>query len=312
VSTVAPNVKDGLLSPGPLSANQLKRKQGWSRRLPLMPALIFTIVVTQLPFVVTLWYSFHRWDFLKPGSFSFNGLQNYTKPFGDQFFWAAALHTVVITFGTVLLSTIFGTIIAVLLDKPIFGQGVARTLLITPFLIMPVAASLIWRHGFLDATYGFLNWIIRSLGFDSVAFTSKHALFSVILVLVWQWTPFMMLIILSGLQSQSGEILEAARVDGANGFDLFRRITMPHLRSYIELGALLGSIYLLQTFDTVDQLVGGSPNARNLPYFIYQRSIGGGWKFGQASAFGVVVVVATIVLANLALRLISTLLESDN
>jgi sorbitol/mannitol transport system permease protein len=211
----------------------------------------------------------------------------------------------------VMLSTIFGTVLAVLLDKPIFGQGFVRTLLITPFLIMPVAASLIWRHGFLDATYGFLNWIIRSLGFDNVAFTSKHALFSVVLVLVWQWTPFMMLIILSGLQSQSSEVLEAARVDGANGFDLFRRITLPHLRSYIELGALLGSIYLLQTFDTVDQLVGGSPNARNLPYFIYQRSIGGGWKFGQASAFGVIVVIATIVLANLALRLISSLLDSD-
>jgi sorbitol/mannitol transport system permease protein len=284
----------------------------WSRRLPLLPALIFTVIVTQLPFVVTLWYSLHKWDFLKPGSFKFNGIDNYIKPFKDQFFRAAAVHTVVITVGTVIIASIFGTLLAVLLDKKFFGQGFVRTLLITPFLIMPVAASLIWRHGFLDATYGFVNWMLRGFGFANVNFTSGHPLFSVILVLVWQWTPFMMLITLSGLQSQTAEVLEAARVDGANGVALFRRITIPHLRPYLELGALLGSIYLLQTFDTVDQLVGGAPDAKNVPYFIYQKSIGGGWKFGQASAYGIVVVIVTIVLANLTLRLISSLLQGDN
>ena len=288
----------------------LRRRQ-WSRRMPLLPALLFTIVVTQLPFLVTIWYSIHRWDFLKPHSFKFNGFQNFTKPMSDQFFRLAVLHTVEITVGTVIIATVFGTILALLLDKSFFGQGFVRTLLITPFLIMPVAASLIWRHGFLDATYGFVNWIIHSAGGSKIAFTSKYPLFSVVLVLVWQWTPFMMLIILAGLQSQTSEVLEAARVDGASALQTFRSLTLPHLRSYLELGALLGSIYLLQTFDTVDQLVGGAPDARNVPYFIYQRSIGGGWKFGQASAFGVVVVVATIILANLALRLISTLLESD-
>ncbi len=286
-------------------------RQQWSRRLPLLPALIFTIVVTQLPFLVTIWYSLHRWDFLKVGSFKWIGLENYTKPLSDQFFRAAVLHTVIITVGTVLVGTILGTILALLLDKPFFGQGFIRTLLITPFLIMPVAASLIWRHGFLDATYGFLNWIVESLGQNRIPFTSKYPLFSVVLVLVWQWTPFMMLIILAGLQSQTADVLEAARVDGASPTQMFRSITLPHLKPYLELGALLGSIYILQTFDTVDQLVGGAPDARNVPYFIYQRSIGGGWKFGQASAYGVVVVIATIIIANLALRLISSLLDAD-
>lgn len=287
----------------------LKRQQ-WSRRLPLLPALIFTIVVTQLPFLITIWYSLHRWDFLKVGSFKWVGLQNYTKPLTDQFFRAAAWHTVLITVGTVLIGTILGTILSLLLDKPFFGQGFVRTLLITPFLIMPVAASLIWRHGFLDATYGFLNWIVELLGQNRIPFTSKYPLFSVILVLVWQWTPFMMLITLAGLQSQTADVLEAARVDGAGPFQMFRSITLPHLKPYLELGALLGSIYIVQTFDTVDQLVGGAPDARNVPYFIYQRSIGGGWKFGQASAYGVVVVFATIIIANVALRLISSLLDA--
>ena len=287
------------------------RKQAWGRRAPLLPALIFTVVVTQLPFVLTIWYSLNRWDFLKPGSFKFTGLSNYTKPFGDKFFREAALHTIVIVVGTVLIGTALGTLLAMLLDRKFVGQGFVRTLLITPFLIMPVAASLIWRHAFLDATYGFVNWLLSLVGASPVAFTTRHPLAAVVGVLVWQWTPFMMLIILAGLQGQSGEVLEAARVDGASAGQTFRSITLPHLRPYMELGALLGSIYLIQTFDTVDQLAGGAPGARNIPYFIYQRSIGGGWKFGQASAYGVVVVFATIVIANLALRLISSLLEDQ-
>ncbi len=304
-------ITDAIAGPEKRRSSSPLRRQQWSRRMPLLPALIFTFVVTQLPFVVTLWYSVHKWDFLKPGSFSFNGFANYTKPLSDQFFREAAWHTIVITVGTVVLSTLLGTLLAVLLDKPFFGQGFVRTLLITPFLIMPVAASLIWRHGFLDATYGFVNWMLSAVGFDRSSITSERPLLSIVVVLVWQWTPFMMLIILSGLQSQTSEVLEAARVDGANGFALFRRITLPHLRPYLELGALLGSIYLVQTFDTVDQLVGGAPGGKNIPYFIYQKSIGGGWKFGQASAYGVVVVIVTILLANLTLRLISTLLEGD-
>jgi sorbitol/mannitol transport system permease protein len=267
--------------------------------------------VTQVPFVVTLWYSLHTWDFLRPGSFKWGGLTNYSRTFRDQFFRAAALHTVLITTGTVVISIVLGTGLAVLLDRAFFGRGVVRTLLITPFLIMPVAASLIWRHEFLDANYGFLNWVLHFFGIHGVAFTTRYPLFSVVLVLVWQWTPFMMLIILAGLQSQTLDVLEAAQVDGATGRDTFRFLTLPHLRPYLELCVLLGAIYLLQNFDTVDQLVGGAPDARNIPYFIYQRSIGGGWKFGQASAFGVIVVIATIILATLALRVLSHLLQGE-
>jgi sorbitol/mannitol transport system permease protein len=311
VTTVTKETRPTAQERTTLRLGRVARRQRWSRRLPILPALIFTIVVTQLPFVIALWYSLHTWDFLKPGSFEFGGLTNYADAFGDQFFRAAALHTVIITTATVVVSIVLGTALAVLLDRSFVGRGIVRTLLITPFLIMPVAASLIWRHEFLDANYGFLNWLLHFIGVHDVAFTTRYPLFSVVLVLVWQWTPFMMLIILAGLQSQTADVLEAAQVDGASGRHIFRFITLPHLRPYLELCVLLGSIYLLQTFDTVDQLVGGAPDARNIPYFIYQRSIGGGWKFGEASAFGVVVVIATIILATLALRLLSRLLQGD-
>jgi sorbitol/mannitol transport system permease protein len=287
------------------------RRSRWSRRLPLLPALLFTVVVTQIPFLLTLWYSFHEWTFNKKGTFRWNGGRNFSKPFKDPFFRSAVWHTVVSTVGTVIIASLLGLFLATLLDRSFFGQGFVRTLLITPFLVMPVVASLIWRYGFLDAIYGFFNWITRLFGAKPTAFTSKHPMASMITVLVWQWTPFMMLILLSGLQSQTSEVLEAARVDGANGWQTFRSITIPHLRPYLELGALLGSIYLLQSYETVTVLVARAPDAQNVPYFIYQKARGG-WQFGQASAYGVVVVIATLLIANVSMRLISSLLESEH
>jgi polyol transport system permease protein len=130
-------------------------------------------------------------------------------------------------------------------------------------------------------------------------------------VLVWQWTPFMMLIVLAGLQSQPEDVLEAAKVDGATAFGTFRQLTLPHLRRYLELGALLGTIYLIQVFDQIDVMTGGGPGSTNIPRFVYERSIGGGWLFGQASAYSIVVVVASIIVATAALRVLSTLFRGE-
>src|SRR5947207_2300567 len=112
----------------------------------------------------------------------------------------------------------------------------------------------------------------------------------------------MMLIMLAGLQSQPGDIREAANVDGANGIGIFRQLTLPHLRPYLELGALLGSIYIVQAFDAIDVMTGGGPGSTNVPYYVYQASIGGGFRYGAASAYAlVVVVVSTLIVLLLAL-----------
>ncbi len=296
----------------PEEAKREARKERWVRRLPLLPALIFTIIVTQVPFVIALWYSLNDWNLLIPDSFEFVGLENYGNIFGDQFFRRAVINTAWTTFGVAIICSVLGIALAVLLDRKFIGRSVVRTLLITPFLTMPVAASLVWRNGMLDANFGFFNWVVRLFRDEPIEFVGSHALWSVMLVLVWQWTPFLMLILLAGLQSQSPSVLEAARVDGASSTAIFFQITLPHLRSYIELGALLSSIYLIQTFDTVDQLVAGAGSAQNVPYFVYLEAIGGGFNFGQASAFGIVVVIASIIMANFALRVLSGLLEGED
>lgn len=288
-----------------------QRRERWYRRLPLLPALVVTILITQVPFLFSLWYSLTNWRVVPPTPRDFVGLENYTTLFDSGFFREAVWISAAMTMGAVLLSVLLGTAIAVLLDRKFFGQGFVRTLLITPFLVMPVVAGLVWKTQMFSSLFGVLNWVLGVFGFEAVAFVEQAPLGTIVTVLVWQWTPFMMLIVLAGLQGQDPSILEAARVDGARPPAIFRQITLPHLRPYLELGMLLGSIYLIQVFDHIEVMTGGGPGSTNVPYFVYQRSIGGGWRFGQASAYSIVVVVAAIVIAVFGLRVLSGLLDEE-
>lgn len=281
----------------------------------MLPALLFVVVVTQLPFIVSIYYSFtdlkDKTQSLIPEPTRFVGVDNYRQIFSDPFFRQAMWTSVKMTVLSVLLSLVIGTLFAILLDRKFFGQGLIRTLLITPFLLMPVVAALIWKQQMFSSLFGMLNKGLEFLGLGSVAFISDHPLASIVTVLVWQWTPFMMLIVLAGLQSQPTEIIEAANVDGASSFGIFRQLTLPHLRRYLELGALLGSIYIVQAFDAIDVMTGGGPGSTNVPYYVYQESIGGGFRYGSASAYAIVVVVFSIVIATLALRLLSSLFKDE-
>jgi sorbitol/mannitol transport system permease protein len=270
--------------------------------------LIFAIVVTQIPFLVTLYLSTFGWNALRPGERAFVGLHNYAQVLTDARLRAALINTVVMTAGAVVVSVLLGLGLAILLDRRFPGRGVVRTLLITPFLVMPIAVALLWKHAIYNPAYGLINGLLGG----STDWVSQYPMVAVVATLVWQWTPFMMLIILAGLQSQSLETIEAARVDGAGPWQVFSRITLPFLRPYLELGALLGSIYLVQTFDAVFTITQGGPGTAttNLPYEIYLTTFRK-FEYGEASAAGVVVVIGTIVVATFALRIISSLFRME-
>jgi sorbitol/mannitol transport system permease protein len=295
-----------------------KPSDRWRRRAPLLPALIFAIIVTQLPFLVTLVISTLHWNILRPGERSFAGLSNYLVVFTDARLRAAVVNTVILTVSVVLLSALLGLILAVLLDRRFAGRGVARTLLIAPFLVMPVAAALLWKHAIYNPTYGLLNGILNAIARvfggtgPTIDWVSTFPMTALVVALVWQWTPFMMLILLAGLQSQPGDVLEAAKVDGANGVQTFRYMTIPHLRQYLELAGLLGTVYIVQTFDHVFTITQGGPGSAttNLPYEIYLTTFRK-YEYGEASAAGVVVVIGTIIIATYSLRLISSLFQEE-
>jgi len=288
------------------------RRERWLRRSPLLPALIYIVVVTQIPFVVTVWYSFQNYYFNVPGGAHFTGLSNYKTVFTDPAFRGSLVRSVVMTATAVIVAMILGVAFAVLLDRKFFGRGVVRTLIITPFLVMPAAAALVWTGPMLDPNFGLLNYLLQPFGVHHVAWLSVHALGSVIVVMIWQWTPFMTLIVLAGLQSQPPDTLEAAKVDGAGALATFRELTFPHLRPYIELGILLGSIYLVNTFDAVRLMTNGGPGTAttNLPFLLFEQ-VNNAFNVGGAAAAGVVTVVLTILVATFALRMFARVFQFE-
>jgi sorbitol/mannitol transport system permease protein len=300
------------LRAAPTRVRNPEKVRAWTRRLPLLPALVFTILITQIPFIFTIYYSLKSWNLVRPGSEHWVGVSNYAKVFTDSQFRDAAINTVILTVAAVLIAMLLGTGLALLLDRSFPGRGVVRTLLITPFLVMPTAGALLWKTTILDPVYGLANFVLRPLGIGQFDWISKFPMGSVVAETVWQWTPFMMLIVLAGLQSQPRDVLEAGRVDGAGTLALFREITFPHLRRYIELGVLLGAIYVVNTFDAIYMMTQGGPgtSSTNLPFYLYQRAFLG-FDVGQAAALGVVVVVATIIVATFALRVVFSLLNVE-
>ncbi|MFH8631984.1 carbohydrate ABC transporter permease [Streptomyces lydicus] len=310
----------GTAGPAPAArarARRTERAKDWARRAPLLPALVFLVIVTQLPFVATVVISFTRWNALAPDNRGFAAFDNYRAVFTDPAMRSSVGTTVLLTVTVVLVSLLLGLGLALLLDRSFRGRGIVRTLLITPFLVVPVASALLWKHALYNASYGLLNgvltWIWRLFGSDSPPqpdWMTDSPLAAVEVSLIWQWTPFMMLILLAGLQSRAGDAIEAARMDGASAFDVFRYLTLPHLRRYLELAALLGTVYVVQNFDAVFTITSGGLGTANLPYTIYQTFYQA-HDYGRASAQGVVVVLCSLVVATFALRTVSSLLREE-
>ncbi len=280
---------------------RLEKRSAWANRSLILPAIIFAIILTQIPFLVTIGFSTWKWNLLYPNDIGFTGIDNYISVFTSGDLWPSIVATVLITALSVVLALIFGMLFAVLLDRKFKGRAIARTLMITPFLLMPAAAALIWKYSMFDTNIGMVNWALRSLGFEEIAWSTDYPLWTVVIVLTWQFTPFMMLILLAGLSGQSKDVLEAASVDGAGPWKTFVFITLPHLRMYIDIGVLLGTIIIIQVFDPIAIMTKGTGGTKTLAYLLYERAFIG-LNVGEAAAYGVVIVLLTIVVASLTLR----------
>ncbi|WP_375497794.1 carbohydrate ABC transporter permease [uncultured Jatrophihabitans sp.] len=288
-------------------------KQSWVRRAPLLPALVFLIIVTQLPFVATLIISFMNWSAQPdaPGR-SFAGLDNFKSVFQTAAYREAVYTSIQMTVTVVAVSAALGLGIALLLDHSFIGRGVVRTMMIAPFLVVPIAAAVFWGNGVLQTGFGLVDGLLGELGVhdaQNISFLTEHPKMAIEIELIWQWTPFMMLILLAGLQSRDGDVMEAASIDGANAWQMFRNITLPHLRRYLELSVVLGTIFIVQNFDAIVGMTGGQ-NSTNIPFEIYEVFYSAK-DYGAASALGVVVVIGSIIVATVGLRVVSSLLTDE-
>ena len=274
----------------------------------LLPALLYLAVMTQAPFLVTLWYSFHNWILTSPElGHRWVGLDNFRyEVTDDTIFRTAIVNTLVITAAIVIGSLLIGLGMALLLNRTFPLRGVARALMIAPFFVMPTVNAVVQKNLFLNPIFGLVNWVTTSLGFDRVDWLAEYPKLSIISMAVWQWAPFMMLILLAGLQGISDEVREAARIDGATPFAEFRKITVPLLGPYFELAVLLGMIYILQLFGEIFVATQGGPGTETttIPYYVYQ-TISQANDVGTSSAQGVLAIIFSSIIAALLLRLLT-------
>jgi sorbitol/mannitol transport system permease protein len=274
----------------------------------LLPALVYLAVMTQAPFLLTLWYSFHTWILTSPElGHPWVGLENFRYTLTeDPIFRDAAVNTLEITAAIVGGSLVLGLGFALLLNRTFPLRGAARALIIAPFFVMPTVNAVVQKNIFLNPIFGLVNWVWTSLGFERVDWLAVHPKLAIVSMAVWQWAPFMMLILLAGLQGISDEVREAARVDGATPFAEFRKITLPLLGPYFELAVLLGLIYILQLFGEIFVATQGGPGTETttVPYYVYQ-TISQANDVGTSSAQGVLAIIFSSIIAALLLRLLT-------
>jgi sorbitol/mannitol transport system permease protein len=279
-----------------------------------LPALAYMIVLTQIPFLLAVWFSLHSWNLLLPAEgFPFVGLANYINTFtADPNFWPIMGHTLELVVGAITLALVGGTVLALLLNRPIWGRNVLRGLATIPFLVTPSVMALLWKDLFLSPSSGIVDWALHLVGFPAVPWFSSFPLGSVTFIVAWEWTPFVMLVILAGLQSIPDEVMEAAQVDGAAAFTTFWRITFPLLRKPYEIALLFGTIFIFQTFGEIYLTTSGGPgiDTNTLPYYTYRTALFS-FQIGQAATLGVIGVAVAILAARGMLRLMTERTASE-
>lgn len=257
--------------------------------LLLIPALLLILFLTVYPVINVVYLSFYEYNYIH-GVKSPVGFSNYLEIAGDRFFVQGLKNTLLFSLSATFAEVVLGLGLALLFNVRFRGRGVLLPVAILPMMLSTMVVCAIWRSMY-HYDYGILNYFLAGLGLGRVKWLidPSLALWSVVLVDIWQWTPMAFLILLAGLQSIPTELYEAARVDGASGLHLFGRVTLPLLRNHLLLALLLRSIDTFKVFDKVYALTGGGPGSstETISFLIYREAFKY-FNMGRASAAAVV------------------------
>jgi multiple sugar transport system permease protein len=229
--------------------------------LLLTPAIVFAVCVTFPPFAYALWISLHRWQLTRPDlSHMLVGLDNYRSVLHNPDFHTALAHSVEYTVTAVAASFFLGLGLALLLSRTKHGRELYTTLLLLPMVSTPIVIGLLYRYLY-NYDYGFINWLIGGIGLPRVAFLGSPgwALWSIVLVEIWEWTPFVALVLLAGLDNMPRSTGEAAAVDRASSWQIFRYITIPQMKKVIIIVILIRAMDALRSFDLTYMMTQGGP-----------------------------------------------------
>ena len=279
-------------------------------RMMMAPSVILLLVWMVVPLAFTLWFSFLQYNPLNPIRDGFIGFSNYALFWSNPAFIQSIVNTLVLVVSVLAITVILGILLALLLDQPIWGQGIVRILVISPFFVMPPVAALVWKNMIMHPGYGVFADIARFFGVQPVDWFAHYPLFSIIVIVAWQWLPFATLILLTSLQSLDGEQKEAAEMDGAGFVSRFIYLTLPHMSRAITVVILIQTIFLLSVYAEILVTTNGGPGfaSTNLPFLVYQKALLE-FKIGQASAGGVIAVILANIVAIFLMRAVGRNLD---
>ena len=279
-------------------------------KLMVSPAVLLLLGWMIVPLVMTLYFSTLRYNLLSPGTESFVGFANYTYFLTDPAFFDALGNTLLLVGGVLIITVGGGVLLALLLDKPIFGQGIVRILVIAPFFVMPTVSALVWKNMFMNPVSGLFAYAAKAIGVAPFDFLAQAPLMSIILIVSWQWLPFATLILLTAIQSLDSEQLEASEMDGAPALKRFWHIILPHMSRAITVVILIQTIFLLSIFAEILVTTNGGPGtaSTNLTYLVYAQSLLN-FDVGGGSAGGIVAVVLANIVAIFLMRAVGKNLD---
>lgn len=275
------------------------------------PAILLLLGWMVIPLSLTLYFSFLRYNLLMPGLEEWTGLDNYHYFLTDPAFFDAFGNTLLLVGGVLTITIIGGVLLALLLDQPFWGRGIVRVLVIAPFFIMPTVSALVWKNMFMNPVSGLFAHAAKGFGLEPFDFLAHAPLFSIILIVSWQWLPFATLILLTALQSLDSEQLEASEMDGANYRNRFFFIVLPHLSRAITVVVLIQTIFLLSIFAEILVTTNGGPGtaSTNLAFMIYAQSLLQ-FDVGGGAAGGVVAIILANIVAIFLMRMIGRNLDA--
>ena len=272
-------------------------------RLMMAPAVVLLLGWMLVPLTMTLWFSFRKYLPLRGGDMGWVGFDNYVRFVSSSSFWPS-VQTTLIFVGSVLVITVFlGILLALILDQPMWGQGIVRILVISPFFVMPTVSALVWKNMFMDPVNGLFAHLWKFFGAVPIEWLSQKSVQSIIMIVSWQWLPFATLILLTAVQSLDREQLEASEMDGAKPLQRFGYIVLPHLARAITIVVLIQTIFLLSIFAEIFVTTGGAFGTKTLSYLIFQRVLES-QNIGLGSAGGIYAVILANIVAIFLMRIV--------
>ena len=276
----------------------------------MAPAVVTLFLWMIVPLVMTIYFSVIRYNLMQPEQTGFIGLMNYEFFVTDPSFTVSVVNTLLLLGSVIVITVVGGIALALLIDEPFPGRGLVRLLLIAPFFVMPTVNALLWKHMMMNPIYGVLAQVWQFFGATPVDWLTDWPLWSVIVMVAWQWLPFATLIFMTALQSLNREQLEAAQMDGANYLQRLRFMVLPHLGRSIAVVIMIEMIFLMSVFAEIFTTTGGGPGdaSTNVAFLIFKQALLN-FDAGVASAGALFAVLLANVAAVFMIRLVGKNLD---